>query len=72
MTTLQDIADTLAECEFSDDTGERLLKQMREYRERSPQTLRRCMRVPGFAKLWLALDECAHLNCRAELDGDTR
>lgn len=56
-TRLQDVADCVAEIEIGDKDAIKLRKKMLDWKADFGRSHRDLMRIPGFAKLWDALDE---------------
>ena len=64
MTKLDSICEIIAALEFPEDDAEKLLAAIAEYRAARGSSYRRLMRIPGFAKLWDAIEEAANLCTR--------
>lgn len=63
---LDAICDLISEIEFGDTEAEKLIAMMSDYRKTYSRTYNSLMRVPGFRKLWDAIEEAAHFSCRKE------
>ena len=53
------ICETVSSIEFSEATAEKLIGQMVAYRATYSRTYCDLMKVPGFRKLWQAIEEAA-------------
>lgn len=67
MTKLDEICEILSEVEFADDTARKLLTKMETYGQTYDRTLADLRKIPGFRKLWDAIEEAAHLSAHEEV-----
>lgn len=65
-TLLDDIADIVSEFDLDGTTAIKLHTLMKKFKEERSVTYGSLIRIPGFKKLWDALDEAVHSSLRIE------
>jgi hypothetical protein len=60
------IADLISEIELEEKTASELLRRMQLFKANSPRSFQGLYRIPGFRKLWDALDESCMFSLRLE------
>lgn len=67
-TKLDDICDLISECEINDTQAQKIYNLMKEYREKYHRSYASLMRIPGFRKLWQAVDEMVRFSARIDME----
>ena len=66
-TKLNEIADLISELELNDREAETILNVMKSYKRNYGRTYDGLRRIPGFRKLWDAIEEAASFSCRRHI-----
>ncbi len=70
-TKLENIADTISELDLKESDATTLFLQMQDWKKDYSRSYAGCMKIPGFKKLWDALEEAAYMGCDPMDDTDS-